>query len=69
MNEKELKDNKCMLLSKFSKTIKALIQEKDSYTPWPLKSQIDYNLTPVLCLLFSLKAINNMTLMIFWLIF
>jgi hypothetical protein len=62
MNEKEVKENNCMLLTKFSKTVKALIEYEDSYTPWPLKSQIDYNLTPVTDFLLSLKAISSTTL-------
>jgi len=54
-----------MVLRKLSKTIKGLIEEQSSYTPWPLKGQIDYNLTPVNILSFSLKEINNMMPTIF----
>jgi hypothetical protein len=58
-----------MMLRKLSKTFKALALEKDVYAPWSLKGQIDYNLTPVIYVIFSLKAINNMTRTIILLIF
>ena len=48
MSEKEVKETKCRFLTKFSKTVKSLIQFEDPYAPWPLKSQVDYNLTPVI---------------------
>jgi len=57
-----------MMLRKLSKTFKALASEKDVYAPWPLKGQIDYNLTPVIYLLCSLKVISSTTPMIILLI-
>jgi hypothetical protein len=54
-----------MLLRKFSKTIKSLVDEEKSYSPWPLKGQIDFNLAPVQLDLCSLKEINSMMLTIF----
>lgn len=52
-----------MMLRKFSKTVKALVEE-ETVIPWSLKGQIDYNLTPVYLSLFSLKAISSMMLTI-----
>ena len=37
-----------MFLRKLSKTFKVLTEEVDHYAPWSLKSQIDYNLPPVI---------------------
>lgn len=48
LNEKQQKQNKCMFLRKLSKTFKALAVQEDHYAPWSLKSQIDYNLPPVI---------------------
>jgi hypothetical protein len=49
-----------MMLRKFSKTVKGLVEE-ETVTPWSLKGQIDFNLTPVNLNLYSLKAISSMT--------
>jgi hypothetical protein len=58
-----------MMLRKLSKTFKALALEKDAYAPWSLKGQIDYNLTPVIYILYSLKVISSTMLMTISLIF
>lgn len=57
------------MLRKLSKTFKALALEKDAYAPWSLKGQIDYNLTPVIYLLYSLKEISSTMPTIILLIF
>jgi ubiquitin C-terminal hydrolase len=59
LNPKEVKDNNCMLMRKLSKTVKKLTAEGESFSPWGLKSQVDYNLHPVRLGLYSSKATGS----------
>lgn len=48
-----------MMLRKLSKTVKQLAETDSAYAPWPLKGQIDYNISPVNIYLFSLRVTSN----------
>lgn len=66
LDEKERAESNCVMLRKLSKGLKQLCEEESVATPWAIKGQIDYNLTPVILLLSSSKGTSSTTPMTFW---